>query len=244
MHHYPGNKGLHVSELKLRLWNALPWRIRNAIRKQHQRIALTRSFEAFLSDIDSNSAPLESTLQGLVYGWGNRSWSGQPEYLAGCIDQVRKCDGPILECGSGLSTILLGAVAQRRGLPYVALENNPMWSRRVASHLTKFHITGVKLCTAELKDYGDFSWYDPPLHELPDRFSLIVCDGPPATTKGGRSGLLPVMRSRIVPPCVILLDDAVREQERALAQQWASELGAASDVIGVHKPYLKIQLEQ
>lgn len=29
------------------------------------------------------------------------------------------------------------------------------------------------------------------------KFSLIICDGPPGGTKGGRSGLVPVMRSKL-----------------------------------------------
>ena len=44
---------------------------------------------------------------------------------------------------------------------------------------------------------------------------------------GGRYGLVPVMRERFAPGCVILLDDAQRTAERMIAERWARELGAS-----------------
>lgn len=76
--------------------------------------------------------------------------------------------------------------------------------------------------SSPLKDYGDFCWYDAPLESMPDSFSLVICDGPPGATKGGRYGLVPFMRDRLRSGCVILLDDAEREEERTIAARWQS----------------------
>ena len=48
------------------------------------------------------------------------------------------------------------------------------------------------------------------------------------------------MRPRIKPGCVILLDDAHRKKERAIAQRWVAELGASCETLGRDKPYLKM----
>jgi hypothetical protein len=73
-----------------------------------------------------------------------------------------------------------------------------------------------------------------------DSFALVVCDGPPGSTKGGRFGLVPIMRERLEPGCVILLDDASREQELAIARRWEAEIGASFEILDCTKPYIKM----
>jgi hypothetical protein len=77
---------------------------------------------------------------------------------------------------------------------------------------------------------------------MPGVFDLVICDGPPGTTKGGRYGLVPIMRERLKPGCAILLDDAGREQERAIADRWKTELGASFEICGSSKPYIKMTI--
>jgi hypothetical protein len=57
----------------------------------------------------------EDLLLDLVYGWGNAAWSGAPELLQCCVRQALVVRDPVLECGSGLTTLLVGAVVQRTG---------------------------------------------------------------------------------------------------------------------------------
>jgi predicted O-methyltransferase YrrM len=186
--------------------------------------------------------PGTTTLKDLVYGWDNESWSAQDEYLCACIDAALETPGPILECGSGLSTILIGAIAQRRGAPHWALEHTPEWATRVGGTLTRFRVTAAQLHVAPLRDYGEYVWYDPPRDELPRQFTLVICDGPPGATPGGRLGLVPEMHQRMAPGSVILLDDAAREGERAIARRWEDRLGATGEIRGSRKPYLRLVL--
>jgi hypothetical protein len=51
---------------------------------------------------------------------------------------------------------------------------------------------------------------------------------------------VPVMRSTLAPGCVILLDDAVREQERAIAGRWQSELGAECSLLESRTPLIRL----
>ncbi len=179
-------------------------------------------------------------LERLVYGWGNEIMSAMPEYLDASVRAMRGTKGPVLECGSGLSTILLGALAERSGARLCSLEHDRGWAARVRRALRRYRLRGVEVFHAPLRDYGAFTWYDAPLDRLPGEFSLVVCDGPPGDTPGGRYGLLPVLRERLRPGCVILLDDLHRPAERDIASRWARELGVIHEVRGAAKPYAVI----
>lgn len=194
----------------------------------------------FLEDPAACSHPGHRVLTDLIYGWGNEAWSAQDEYLAGCLQHALTARGPILECGSGLSTILVGAIATKRGRSHWALEHRPEWAAKVQRCLKRYRLDRVVLCTDPLSDHGSYCWYDAPLAAMPDSFSLVICDGPPAGTKGGRYGLVPIMQERLGPGCVILLDDAGRDEERAAARRWQAELGAGLQVRGSSKPYFEV----
>lgn len=185
------------------------------------------------------AVPGHQLLLELIYGWGNE-WSALDEYLAACIRSALVAEGPILECGSGLSTLVVGAIAKQRGLEHWVLEHSPEWAAKLQRDLDHYRIDSAKLCIAPLKNYGEFDWYDAPLESLPDRFALVICDGPPYWNKGGRFGLVPILRPKLAADCVILLDDAARGQERTIAKQWAADLGALCETVGTAKPYLKL----
>ena len=206
----------------------------------HRALVFRRAMRAFLRAPETCTQIGNPVIVDLVYGWGNRSYSALDEYLVECIANALSGNGAILECGSGLSTILVGAIAKRRGRSHWVLENDPGWATKVQRQLDRYRIDSVVLCAAPLKDYGEFSWYDPPLRSMPDDFTLVICDGPPGITKGGRYGLVPVMGTRIAPGCLILLDDARRGDELSVADRWKSELHAPFEILGCDKPYIKM----
>ena len=194
----------------------------------------------FVADPEGALAADSSVLTELISAWGNTGWSAQQEFLRGCVGQALASDGPSLECGSGLSTLLLAVVAERRGYEHWVLEHQPEWSARVEKEAARHHLHSLRLCTVPLRLHGRFTWYDPPLARMPPAFSMVVCDGPPADTAGGRYGLVPVMHDRLPPGCVILLDDAQREHEREIARRWEAELGATHELVSCHKPYIRM----
>ena len=218
----------------------LPARFRLFLRAAHRDLVFGRAMRRFLRQPDILTQPGNKVAADLIYGWGNESWSALDEYIVGCIEQALILDGPVLECGSGLSTLLIGAIAKSRCVSHWALEHHPEWAARVQSYLDRYGIDSVALCIKPLRDYGEFSWYDPPLESMPDSFAMVICDGPPGDTKGGRYGLGSVMKPSLRAGCVILLDDAGREQEIAVAKRWQAELDAPIEVIGDAKPYIRM----
>jgi hypothetical protein len=162
-----------------------------------------------------------------IFGWGNERWAAEARYLCEVVRSAEKVQGSILECGSGLTTLMMGAVASRRGIQLHALEHNADWHARVSEAIARFGLTNVTVHLAPLRDFGSFDWYDAQLDDMPNDFSLVVCDGPPGVTPGGRSGMLPRMREKLAKSVSILLDDTNRAAEGQLVQQWIGELGAS-----------------
>lgn len=215
---------------------------RDRVRDGHRHLIFARAMHAFLRN-PAAAAEDEDLLGDLVYGWGNESWSGASELLSACIRESLIANGPILECGSGLTTLLLGAIAEQTGNCLWSLEHLPEWADRVTAHLRKFGINAVQLRVAPLKSLGEYEWYAPPAEAKLQRYGLVVCDGPPSSTAGGRYGLLPVMRRSLGPGCVILLDDAERQDEQEIVQRWRREFRCTYDLVGVRKPFFRLVLE-
>ena len=217
-----------------------PGRISRYLDRQHRWWKFDRAMRRFVGSLAGPDLSL-NLLGELVANWNN-TWSAQVEYIRAFLQAARQAPGPILECGSGLSTLLLGAIAERTGQCVWSLEHEPAWLDKVERSLARYEINSVTLCLSPLIDYGPYAWYEPPLSKMPVDFALIVCDGPPGSTRGGRYGALPVMKSRCRPGCTVLLDDASRPSEQVVLQRWAAELGAPFAIEGETKPYGRVTL--
>lgn len=186
--------------------------------------------------------PASTLVPRLVHAWGNEGWSALHEFSRAVVAEAIHSPGPILECGSGLTTLMLGTIANRTGAEVWTLENSPKWGARTRAGLNRTGPLPVHLHIAELRSHPECDWYDTPPTGMPETFTLVVCDGPPHDTRGGRSGLMVAMRRRLAPGCVILLDDAARQHERELGARWRDELGARCELLGIEKPYYRLEL--
>lgn len=224
----------------VRLTRLVPRHARQWLRQTYDALRFEAAMRRFIA-APADALPPDSTLlTELIDAWGNAGWIARESYLRECLAIALTSPGPTLECGSGLSTLLLGAVAQRVGYEHWVLEHLPEWGVKVERHAARHSLRSVRLCTAPLRDYAGYAWYDPPLADMPHAFALVVCDGPPAGTAGGRYGLVPIMRGHLAPGCVILLDDAEREHERTIARRWQQELGATHQLIPGDNAFIRL----
>jgi hypothetical protein len=160
----------------------------------------------------------ESALPVLRSAWGNLGYTADISYLAAVLHHAMQAGGPILECGSGLTTFLL-AIAS--GQAVWSLEHLAEWRRRTQTRLGWVGV-GANVLHAPLRPYGSYDWYAVPA-SLPSDFRLVVCDGPPGETRGGRYGLLPLLGHHLSKGARLLLDDAERSQEQRVLQRWQKE---------------------
>jgi hypothetical protein len=89
-------------------------------------------------------------------------------------------------------------ISAQTGASYLSLEHDQQWYRLICRRLSELGLCtkGIKL--APIKRYGEFDWYDTSSFLTDhDRFDLVLCDGPPGSTRGGRHGLLPTMFGHI-----------------------------------------------
>jgi len=122
-----------------------------------------------------------------VYGWNNRGFVPDLDYLLITCAQARRAQRGILECGSGLSTIMLGIFSR---VPVISLEHIEEWADLVNKRLRQFGMPN-RASYAPLAKRQDFDWYS---CVISGEIDLVICDGPPSSIRGGRYGLLPGLR--------------------------------------------------
>ena len=193
--------------------------IKNSIRNTINERNLSRALNE-IRRLPGGEVPSVDLLETLQAAWNNEGMAAQTGYLQEVSRIALNVQGAVLECGSGLTTLLLGLLAGRRGNTILTLEHHAEWHQKVSSVLRRYDISGVQNCLTPIHSFGDFSWYESPSEPIPQTFSLVVCDGPPGDTPGGRYGLLPRMNDYIPPGALILLDDAHRPEESEAIRRW------------------------
>jgi len=133
----------------------------------------------------------------------------------------------IVECGSGVSTVVLARLLRERGAgSVVALEHDERWARLVDELLRRQDLDGVaRVLHTPLE--GDPPWYSrTSLDSLPDEIDLLVVDGPPADSPGEehrRAPALEFFESRLLDEATVILDDLQRSGEREVLARWEAE---------------------
>jgi hypothetical protein len=225
----------------VKLKQLIPLRARVYLRERQWEWERSRALRRGIRALKAQPRGSDRVWRDLVHGW-EHGWAAGPDYLDAVAASAVAVRGPILECGSGLTTVVLAAIARRTGSPIWALEHDPSWFEVAEKALRRFGLD-ANLTLAPLEDYGEFDWYRVAPSELP-LFSLVVCDGPPGWARGGRYGLLPVLRERLAPGCAILLDDAARPSERQVLRRWASEASLAYEIRGEERALAVVRLSQ
>lgn len=205
----------------------VPPAIRHAIRDAWNGYRLNRAIRE-LKRMAPGTVPTDAFLARLRRAFGNEGWSGDVAYLRAVCEYAVTPGGPILECGSGTTTILLSALVPEQR-PRISLEHLGEWHQKVERVLSR-HGLPSHLHHLPLRDYDGFAWYADDFLGPGRSFSLVICDGPPDSTPGGRYGLLPVCRDHLAEDCVILLDDVERPGERAIVEGWRREFGLTYQV--------------
>jgi hypothetical protein len=192
-----------------------------------------KAFDDAIKAVRDHTAGL-AEMEDLLRTWGN-PYAATPDLLYTIMLLTREADGPILETGSGLSTLVM-ALSTHQDIH--TFEHSPVWAQFIENHLAKNGLTNVTLHCEPLKDYGDHEWYEIP-EDLP-HFSMVVCDGPPSRgphgemLKGGREGLM-MLRDQ-VQGARFVFDDASNHHGNAV-HDLAEKLGIEIKVFGEVREY-------
>jgi hypothetical protein len=215
------NNFIYIYPLKshqMRIQDILPLSIRKSLLKVHQNWVWPTALKKYKAEIEANRMPSQELIKELVYAWGNQGFSAQRNYLETCIKNTIDSKGLIFECGSGLSTVLLGIIAQQQDRKMISFEHIDFWAQRIQKELTKNKLEN-RIYLRTLKDYGSFAWYDTDGIDF-EPIGCCICDAPPGNTKGGRKGFMHLFKDYLMPDSIILVDDTIREDERNMIKEW------------------------
>lgn len=162
-----------------------------------------------------------------------RRWAASPDLLKQLSTYALQArPKTIVECGSGVSTIVLARCAQLNGAGFVyTLEHSPEAAEQTRRNLKQHGLEEyVAVLEAPLRTYAlggqSWSWYS--LEGLPEAgIDMLFVDGPPAATQNlARYPAGPLLLTRLTPGAAAFLDDANRGDEKRIVERWARELPA------------------
>lgn len=152
------------------------WKRKHGVEAAIQAETLDKAIKTLLA-----GNPGEDDFVGLAKGWGN-GWCATPAMLSSLWRLAR---GRVLECGSGLSTIVLAA----KGCEVTVLEHDPMYASFTRAVLDRYGLKADIICKP-LKD----RWYD----FAGGDYDVLVVDGPPRGISDRNEVL-----SRVTAPVVV-----------------------------------------
>lgn len=220
-----------LERIKARLPRSLKRTVRQGLLDPFQRRVSDRRLRKLIDILRADTPPDRDLLERFRRAWGNESFSADVTYVSEVVSHVSRCSAPVLECGSGLTTLVAGLVGEKRNVTVLSLEQDREWADFVTRRLRKNGIHNVELLYTPLREYGGFVWYDVESVALPEYFELVLCDGPAVFEEWGeahaqwRYGVLPVLTSRGVKVDRILLDDATEPRAAGLLRRWRQEFG-------------------
>lgn len=159
-----------------------------------------------------------------------RGWAGSPDYLAELAGYVqRNRPRAVVECGSGVSTLIIARALQLNGEGHVhTLEHSPEHGRTTRALLQRHGVEAwATVVDAPLRDHAlageSWPWYT--IDALPGGpIDLIVVDGPPKRTRSlARYPAMPLLGPRLAASGAVVLDDAARPDEREIVRRWKAE---------------------
>lgn len=141
----------------------------------------------------------------------------------------------VVECGAGVSTLLIGYALEKVGQgQLISLEHDEGWTNRV-THWVKEHglEARIQVIHAPLAQHASaqetYQWYaaeayQPALSAQPP-IDLLFVDGPPGHHQTHtRLPAVPILRQYFSPRCMIVMDDTARQSEAYTARVWADQL--------------------
>ncbi|MEQ8819174.1 MAG: class I SAM-dependent methyltransferase [Sumerlaeia bacterium] len=141
----------------------------------------------------------------------------------------------IVECGSGVSTVIFAAMLRNLGAGgcVTALENDPVFAEQTRDLLRRHRVdewarvVDAPLAPITLTDKSPWPWYAiNSVAAVEGPIDFLLVDGPPGKLRRqARYPALPVFASRLAPGALVVLDDVNRRDESKIVARWQREFG-------------------
>jgi predicted O-methyltransferase YrrM len=145
----------------------------------------------------------------------NNPWGASDELLICAVAAARKADGPIIETGSGLTSVLMAAATAET---VYCLEHNPHFANQTRAMAQAAGVFNIAIVHCEIND-GWYDLSDEDIDAMPAFFALGLNDGPPRQI-GDRMRFFDVFGGQCK---MILSDDADDPGYAAKLTTWAED---------------------
>ncbi len=157
-----------------------------------------------------------------LFQYAGNSYAADAGVLALVAGIARKCAGPIIETGSGMSSVLMAAVTDQT---VYSLEHIERYADQTLAWAEESGVSNLGILCAPLVD----GWYDPNWPDLPAKFAFGFCDGPPRLY-GTRMKFFEVFGPRCT---VIAVDDIKTDNNFARkVHEWAAANERTVTILG------------
>ena len=165
----------------------------------------------------------------LAFFPSTRGWAGSPDFLLKLIELVvSKSPKYVVELGSGVSSIVLGAAMKKFAQGKVdSFDHEEVFSNNTNRFLEVNglkNIVNVNYSRLIPYFYNDhnWAWYDKQqIDKIESEIDLLVVDGPPRfIQERSRFLALPILFDRLSKKSTIVLDDANRVDEKKVIEDW------------------------
>ncbi len=132
----------------------------------------------------------------------------------------------IVEAGSGRSTCVFAEALHALGAgKVVALEHDPHYAAATEALLPQDVRSHAEVRLAPLEPHGQDllapNWYARSAWADLEGIGLLLVDGPPGSPgRYTRQPALPLLRDRLLPNCLVILDDTDRPDEQTILRDW------------------------
>jgi predicted O-methyltransferase YrrM len=156
--------------------------------------------------------------------------AARPDFLLALLHHAReRCPHVVVECGSGVSTLILARCLQLNGTGHLySLEHDAQFAQTVRDQAARHGVSEwVTVLVAPIRPVtlGGRQWLWYALDALPDvEIDMLVIDGPPSRVQPlVRYVAGPMLFRRLTPGALTFLDDADRGKEHRVLRMWARQ---------------------
>lgn len=161
----------------------------------------------------------------------SRGWAISPDFGVILMREIlRHKPTLIVEVGGGLSTLIAGYCLKKiGGGKIISLDHNETFMKQTMENVSLHQLNSfVELIYAPLVnhtiDEKEWQWYDTTKLNNDSSIDMLIIDGPPAQTQAdARYPALPLLYEKFNDNITIILDDAVRQGEKRIANLWVQE---------------------
>lgn len=161
-------------------------------------------------------------------------WAASPDLLHQLVLLIQEHRPRlVVECGSGLSTLWSSYALESTGGRVVSLDHDASFAAQTRERLVTHRldqVAQVRDAPLEPHEVGTttWQWYAKDAWQDLSDIDVLFVDGPPTSVGPlARYPALPLLRDRLAPGAIILLDDTVRDDEQEIVRQWTEMLPGA-----------------